>query len=508
MEVMEERAGEEIWGIRLRAFCAAVLCVGCMVAVWASRGWGLSGDSALMHYVVFLMRGGMVPYREIAEVNLPGTYLFEWAGMTVFGDGAVGWRVYDLALLLAGAGACFAVAGRRRWFAAVFAAGMFALVHLQDGIPEGGQRDLLVAVLLLWALVPLLKAVRSERVVVWSLVFGMVMRVTFTVKPVLLPMSLAALGMLAWMRGWRVLWAGMVGMAVPVGLAVLWLVREGALGAFWRDAVPLIRLHAGIGVRPLGFLLAHCVSPVTVLFAVWCGMLVVRRERWRAERVLLVVAFVGAVVGYVAQGKGFTYQRYPELAVLLVGMGLEFDEGLRELGARWWLAAVACVVGCLVFAPRWAWLTTTFSPKVPFAVGLQQELETVGLASELDGQVQCLDTFGGCVAEMYALRLRQSTGFLYDCYLFEGAGAEQERYRAAFWAAYVARRPRVLVVTDQLCFRTDAPEAKIRRWPQLAEDVARSYDEGPEWTSTEMDHFWKRFEEPTKFRLYVRKGTR
>ena len=51
--------------------------------------------------------------------------------------------------LLAAAAASFAAMTRRAgWFPAVFAGTLFALIHGRDGLAQGGQRDLTMAVLL------------------------------------------------------------------------------------------------------------------------------------------------------------------------------------------------------------------------------------------------------------------------------------------------------------------------------------------------------------------------
>ncbi len=56
------------------------------------------GDAALMHYVVFLMDRGAAPYRDLSEINLPGSYFVEWAVVHIAGGGELAWRCFDLFL--------------------------------------------------------------------------------------------------------------------------------------------------------------------------------------------------------------------------------------------------------------------------------------------------------------------------------------------------------------------------------------------------------------------------
>ena len=56
--------------------CSILLANVCIFAADSWR-WPLVGDASLMHYVVFLMDHGASPYRDIAEMNMPGSYLAE-----------------------------------------------------------------------------------------------------------------------------------------------------------------------------------------------------------------------------------------------------------------------------------------------------------------------------------------------------------------------------------------------------------------------------------------------
>src|ERR1700761_4898292 len=118
-----------------RVLCAAlVLCAG--ASIFWSWHWPLVGDASLMHYVVFLMRRGLTPYKDIVDVNLPGSYLAEAAAMRVFGWGARGWRIYDVVLMLALLGTALQLTRRKGSFAGIFAGALFLLIHVQDGMAQ------------------------------------------------------------------------------------------------------------------------------------------------------------------------------------------------------------------------------------------------------------------------------------------------------------------------------------------------------------------------------------
>ena len=71
-----------------------------LVCLFHSRHWPILHDAAIMHYVVFLMDHGMLPYKDVIDINMPGAYMAEWFAIHVFGSGPLGWRGYDAFTML------------------------------------------------------------------------------------------------------------------------------------------------------------------------------------------------------------------------------------------------------------------------------------------------------------------------------------------------------------------------------------------------------------------------
>ena len=74
----------------LRLMVAVVLVASVGFAAIATLHWPVVGDAPLMHYVAFLIDHGKVPYRDIVDVNLPGTYALE-SGRQFMGSARAGW---------------------------------------------------------------------------------------------------------------------------------------------------------------------------------------------------------------------------------------------------------------------------------------------------------------------------------------------------------------------------------------------------------------------------------
>lgn len=73
-----------------------------VVAAVASLRWRIQHDSPILLYTTFLMdKFGCIPYRDIFDMNLPGTYLaYYWMGQ-LSGYTDIGMRIMDLSILIA-----------------------------------------------------------------------------------------------------------------------------------------------------------------------------------------------------------------------------------------------------------------------------------------------------------------------------------------------------------------------------------------------------------------------
>ena len=480
-----------------------------MAAAVFSLRWPLVGDASLMHYVVFLWKHGAAPYRDIVDVNLPGSYLAEAAAMRLFGDGALGWHLYDLLLLSLYGAAAVAVAGRTRWRGGLLAAGLFLLVHLQDGLAQTGQRDLLIAVLLTgaYAVLPLVLGPVSS-----GAACGLLLGATITIKPLFLPLGLLLLVLVWWnarqgrSSAGKQVGCAAAGLLAPGVAVVWWLWRMGSLAAFCRALTGLIPYHASLGRRPSLYLLLHAPAPLWPVVLCSAALFLLQRPRPTPMQWALLVGIGAALVAYIVQGKGYPYHRYPLLAVLLVLAGPQLEQAAQAAAPHVrWLALAAVAFICVGMAPLAAWRTASYRGDRPFEQALTSDLGR--LHALQPGAVQCLDTFGGCINTLYDLRVTQATGFLYDCYLFTPEhDPVAEAYRSNFLAAFRRAQPRLIVITSQYCFGPDS-FGKLDEWPQLREELARLYVPVGNWQPGRPQRWWSRREMPSGYRLYARRET-
>ena len=491
-----------------------------LVAAFAfiSRHWPMVGDATFMHYVVFLMKHGMVPYRDIVDMNLPGTYLLEGAEMQLLGPGSVGWRLYDFALMLLASVSLLTILRREGWLSSILAAALLALIHGRDGILMSGERDFAGAVLLLAAVACLFAVVRLQRVsavtMALSVCFGALLSLACCIKPTFLPMAVCLLFWMEWMR--RRQSQSVAGTLAPIAAGLLlpvlgcfdFLLREGALSGFSSEMHGLIPYHASVDPRSLGYLLANCLSPVAGLFFLWLiAAWMLRKETANSERVALILCAICGLLSYLLQRKGFWYQRYPLLAFLLPVFMIDFS---RLAKGRSWvrLIGIAGFGFGVVLASLCVVRLASFDRIEPQRL-LLSDLSAFGQPSSLSGHVQCMDTIGGCLDALYAGGIVQSTGFLYDCYLLGGRGSDPngtvtDELRRHFWQEMAHEPPRLIVVTDSVCYEGARSFDKYVHWPEFQSYLASNYNLVKQSGPQVPNHYWSRSLTPYGYRIYLR----
>ena len=410
------------------ALALSMLLSTALFILWSWR-WPLIGDAALIHYIGFLIERGMPPYRVLGDMNMPGSFLLEMAAMKVYGGGDLAWRLFDFTLLAAAAAAFRVLTRRAGWFAAVFAACLFALVHGRDGITQGGQRDLSMAVLLIAATACLFTAVRHRTA--WALAgFGLLAGAAFTIKPTAVPLATVQLAIALWIMrqqesGWRTKVLPALGamLVAPAG-ALIFLLRQHAFSAFLHGLQTVVPYYASLGHKPLGFLLLHSISPLLALVLLWLAVLAMSRPAFEWERLMLASGAFFGLLSYIVQARAMPYYRYPLLAYLIPLIALDLTQAASGLTARprdrlrTGLAIAGLCAGGFVLAPQSAFLVHQYRWwQTDFISSLTSNLQALG-GPALSGRVQCIDWISGCGTTLYRMRLQQSSGVLSDFLLF------------------------------------------------------------------------------------------
>jgi hypothetical protein len=454
-----------------------IVCVGWFAVRTAH--WQQVNDPAQLHYLCFLMDHGMAPYRDLLEINMPGIYLVNWSVMHALGGGSGAWRVFDFALMGMAAWAMIAIAWPYEWLAGVFGATLFILFHGRDGAGQEGQRDFIIAVLLLCAYAFLFASFRSRYK--WPMfAFGLCAGIAATIKPTPLPfvLLLLVLAAIRWKQEGQTVrkpvFYALLGFVAPFAIVCAFLISQHALGSFWYLLHVELPFYETLGRIPAPTLLMPMATPSvkTVAFLALVIALM-KRDWWNWEGKLLALGILFGIASYFGQGKGFPYHRYPMLAFLFLWAGLRIVTALRaQRNVR--VFAIAGVTFVVVLAPLYVREASrkVWDPK--FADSLATDLSHLG-GPQLSDHVQCIYVPADCDAVLYRMRLVQSTGLFYDYLIF---GSPQQRVihdvRGRFWRQFESNTPEVVVVGSGM-FPDGRGYTKLDSWPLFERELAGNY---------------------------------
>jgi hypothetical protein len=436
--------------------------------LWRSRDWPLVGDATVFHFIVGQMRMGAVPYRDIADVNMPLTYAIHAAVVAVGGMSDLAWRVFDL-LALAVLGAfiliLIAPAGRAP---AILAALAVVTMHLLLGPYAAGQRDFLMCIPAVaggWASA---RAEEDEQLrVLWLALAGALGMTATSIKPT--GVLLLLLPALTTKLAWRDVIAIVSGASAVALVVLVALAASGGLGAFITMARQLLPAYSAMGARPLPELLRalQWAAPIAGL-ALAAALSVGASSRSsvtaapRARAAMGLAAF--GLIHLLAQQKGWAYHIYP-LAI-----------GLACWGA-WALAALARnrVLVCLsVMALGLGWGVIDSVRRVEETAPLRAAAAMqAALEQHLPrgARVQTLDGDNGAFLAMARVGMRQASPHIQWFSLLFG----EELARRQFLAALAADPPAAVLLTNAQWPKRSGFEA-VDEWRQLTAFLAARYD--------------------------------
>jgi hypothetical protein len=404
---------------------------------------------------------------------------------------------------------------------------MLLLVHGQDGVQQAGQRDLVIAALLVVAVAFLLEAVRRDNCS-YLVPFGLAVGLSATIKPTALPLGVVLLAMAAihragllggtreprgganqrvWLN-WTL--TGIAAMAVPLACMLLWLEHKHALDAWVAMERVLLPYYASQERRGFGFTLSHSISPLLALVLFWLLCVALRGPAWpRFERLVMATAAILSLAALLAQGKALPYQRYPMMAFLLPLIALDLTTAWSRGGSRRHLARYVALgglcCGCLILAPLALVKVHRFDAKPQeFDAMLTADLSRVH--GDLSGRVQCLDGIQECLPTLYSMRLLPATGMLSDQTLFGSVkGPAVQILRQRFEREVTERPPLVFVVVSGFSLDSVKGYQKLEEWPAFERWLDANYTLTVERTPPHLVRWWGRAQQPAGYRLYVLK---
>ena len=444
MQVHEDRALEVPAQPKDRRFgraihpggTAALLCLllsGAAVCAVASFHWPLIHDVPLMNYIAWRIATGAVPYRDIFDMNMPGTYLIHILALRLFGSSDLGWRLFDLLWLLVTAVVLYLFCRPMSPWAGLLSAALFVSYHLSLGALSLGQRDFLLCLFLITGAHLLARSIEAGGRGVLSFFAGLSLGFGTTIKPHAILYEAGALvalvGFLAQNRRQSWKWPGLVflaGAAVAPAAMALWLIKVGGLQPLVQMVTGyLIPYYPKLGGVSAAALAWQILKPnlFWVMLSVAAPFVVPRLRSGNSPRYAL--AIVGAAYGvghYALQERGWWYHEYPFHLFLCIAVALCLGGLLSQPEWKPRLLALLCLL-------MFAYPLTAACYRV--AAQPMSGEEALGKKDLLDGlvaylrpridpahdTVQTMDTAAGGVDALWVLHIREATRFMYDFHL-------------------------------------------------------------------------------------------
>jgi hypothetical protein len=433
---------------------------------WRSRDWPLVGDATILHFIAAQIKMGAVPYRDIADVNMPLTYGIHAAIVTIGGMSDLAWRAFDVgaaAVLSALIFILVAPAGRA---VAILAVLGVLIMHLSLGPLAAGQRDFLMSIPVVAAALVSAKAAEDhERRSLYLLLAGALAVIAAAIKPT--GLLLLFLPAFSTRFSWRLPWRDAIWIATGAGAVALLLAATlgalGALGPFVSMVWELLPLYGPMGARPFPQILdaLQWIVPVAglALAAAW-GIAAPKPPRLRV--IMGLTAF--GLVHLLVQRKGWSYHVYP------LGIGLACWGAWALAGLTPW-RAFACLV---VMAATLAWSVPMslsrdgYSAQLRAAAAMQSALER---HLPQGARVQVLDADNGAFLAMARAGMRQATPHIQWFSLLPAS----ESVRSAFLIALQTDPPQGILLTNAQWPKWPGFEA-ADDWPEFAAFLASRYE--------------------------------
>ena len=487
-----------------RGLLVAILLASFAYLVVKSIDWPLLADASSARYVNFLIDHGFTPYRDILDINPPGSYFSDRVAVFLFGPSDLGWRIYDIFLMVSATLGMIAIAWPLDWLAGLFAGILFSLLHAADGPSAAGERDLVIAALLIAGYCFLFYSVRRARPAAMVL-FGFALGMAAAVKPTIAPLGFILLAMAAVvLHRQRERWLsyalyGLLGACAAAAIFFAFLLRHHALAAFIDITRNVTVYYSGLG-RASAITLVREIMPRAMrpLVPIGAALAVMNRRQWNWERWAVVLGMAMGIFSYFAQGKGFNHHRYELMAFSLLWFFIEFAIAARRSGTARIVAVAGIAIGTVWVIPKCLVQIkeATYASLFRFTSDAVADLRVLNINDRLQRKVQCLDMTDGCLNALYRVRLVQNSGNVGDTLLFSSNNGSSvvQQYRRLFWEHLQTDPPDVFLMSNELFLDPPSFE-KPNRWPLFAQYLVEHYDLYCE----------RRMDEKFAYRIYVRK---
>ena len=453
-------------------------------AVYSTR-WQIAHDEAPLLYEAFLMQSGQMPYRDLFDFQMPGSFLAYFVLGSLSGFDAFRLRILDLLILAAILTVTFFALRRFGKAPALAAALLFGLKYLQGGLSMSLQREYLLLIFLAPAVyISLLDEMTPRLRLTLGILFGLAALIKPHAAIGLLPMLAADLWALV-KRPSLTLLPTAAGFLIPIVAVFAWLGFTGALTPFLSIATNYWALYSQIngqmeittGAERLSLLLTqtlHLGGHALWLIPAAIGVYFNQNKK---TYLLAALAFCYALYPALS-GQFFPYHYIPFLYFIILLSSLTFD--LRPSTSSSFTRSVhlsSFILFLVLLLPSQTFLrqlqNKPLSTSTDRAVQIARFLE-----NNLDpaDTVQPLDWTGGTLLAMLETRARLATPYVFDFYFYHHVSNPYiQSLRTDFLTDLQSANPRFIIEVTAIDKPWVSGADTSREFPALREFLNDNY---------------------------------
>jgi hypothetical protein len=489
-----------------------VLLAALLVAQAAySLRWPIAHDEAPLFYEAFLMQSeGRIPYRDIIDFQMPGSYIAYYALGLLSGFGPFRIRILDLLILAALIFITFQAIRRFGKMPALAAGILFGLKYLQGGPSLSLQREYL---LLVFIALSLLIGMRDTLTPKHRLSLGILFGLSAVIKPH------AALGLLPYLlfdiadirqrpnmtlpkAAWTSILPAAIGFAIPISLVILYLTITNSLFPFVTIALNYWPLYSQINgqmeVTPTAERISFLLNQVWRLggSGLWLIPAAFGLYLNRNRQTYLLASLALCYAIYPAfSGQFFPYHYIPFIYIIILVASLSLTTHHFPLSTSFLFPlslSVLLITILLTVRP-----STTFIRQIqghPIATSTDRAEEIARFLEknlEAGETVQPLDWTGGTLLAMLETRTPIATPYVFDFYFYHHVSNPYiQSLRMDFMNQLQSASPRYIVEVTAIDKPWVSGEDTSRDFPELHAFLSEYYSvtiEKDDYTIYELD---------------------
>jgi len=461
-----------------------------------SLQWPIAHDEAPLFYEAFLMQSeGSIPYRDIFDFQMPGSYIAYYLLGILSGFGPFRIRILDLLILAVLIVITFQAMRRFGKTPALAAGILFGLKYLQGGPSLSLQREYL---LLVFIALSLLIGMRDSLTPKHRLSLGILFGLSAVIKPH------AALGLLPFLlfdiadirqrpnmtlpkAAWTSILPAAIGFTIPVSLVIAWLALTGALTPFFTIALNYWPLYSQINgqmeITPtagrISFLLNQIWrlggSGLWLIPAAFGIYLNQNKQTYLLASLAICYAIYPAL-----SGQFFPYHYIPFIYTIILVASLSLTTHHFPLSTSFLFPlslSILLITILLTVRP-----STTFLRQIqghPIATSTDRAEEIVRFLEknlEAGETVQPLDWTGGTLLAMLETRMPIATPYVFDFYFYHHVSNPYiQSLRVDFMHQLRSASPRYIVEVTAIDKPWVSGEDTTREFPELRAFLMENY---------------------------------